>query len=164
MDQWQQNQSDHPRHLPAIEGTPSQDPRKPPACFNCGGPHFKSQCTLPTTGAPQARRQLNFMDREGKPDLEDLSINIIELGTDKKYRQVMNLIVNNQVMEAYITRQRKMAAVSWEIVEHLGLQDQVNRSPMGVATPRRTNFPSGWLGHDACFSFRSKFLNCCGSN
>jgi hypothetical protein len=47
MDQWQQNQSDHPRHLSVIEGPPSQDPSKPPACFNCGGPHFESQCTNP---------------------------------------------------------------------------------------------------------------------
>ena len=114
--QWQENQVSYPRPLPAIEAPPSQDSRKSPACYNCGGPHFKSQCTLPTTGGPQARRQLNCMDRVEQPDLRDLSINIIEMGTDKLNRPVMNLTINDQVIEACITRQREMSAISWALV------------------------------------------------
>ena len=42
--------------------------RPPIACYNCGGPHFKSQCKEPTTGGPQARQQVYFL-QQGMGDL-----------------------------------------------------------------------------------------------
>ncbi|OWA55739.1 hypothetical protein BV898_20127, partial [Hypsibius exemplaris] len=46
-----------------------QEPRKPPACYNCGGPHFKTQCTQPTVGGPQARQHVNL--EQGVQDMAD---------------------------------------------------------------------------------------------
>ncbi|OWA55373.1 hypothetical protein BV898_19757 [Hypsibius exemplaris] len=54
-----------------------QEPRKPPACYNCGGPHFKTQCTPPTVEGPQARQHVNLV--QGVQDMADLSIFVMSL-------------------------------------------------------------------------------------
>ncbi|OQV11835.1 hypothetical protein BV898_13889 [Hypsibius exemplaris] len=81
------------------------EPRKPPACYNCGGPHFKTQCTQPTVGGPQARQHVNLV--QGGQDMADLSIFVIEFGINENNYSAMTLSVADRLITGVLTQRVK---------------------------------------------------------
>ncbi|OWA50127.1 hypothetical protein BV898_14652 [Hypsibius exemplaris] len=82
-----------------------QEPRKPPACYNCGGPHFKTQCTQQrwrTTGPTACQLVV-----KGVQDMADLSIFVIEFGINENNYSAMTLSVADGLITGVLTHARK---------------------------------------------------------
>ena len=98
--------------------------RPPIACYNCGGPHFKSQCKEPTTGGPQARQQVNFLQQ----GMGDLSLNIIEIGVDHEYQKAVTLLIGGVVPITAVLGSKDRSTIGIAHIKALGLWEGVDVS------------------------------------
>ena len=98
--------------------------RSPIACYNCGGPHFKSQCKEPTTGGPQARQQVNFLQQ----GMGDLSLNIIEIGVDHEYQKAVTLLIGGVVPITTVLGSKDRSTIGIAHIKALGLWEGVDVS------------------------------------